>query len=105
METYGADFLTPSFVIRISKHHHQYVGDVTQIEQANITDSFKAALEMKCNRTDFSLAARLRCKGRNMIVADRYRTCVRSVCTNNIILHTRSLINYPTYNRFLMMEV
>jgi hypothetical protein len=26
METYGADFLTPSFVICISKHHHHHQG-------------------------------------------------------------------------------
>jgi superfamily II DNA/RNA helicase len=25
METYGADFLTPSFVIYISKHHHHHL--------------------------------------------------------------------------------
>jgi hypothetical protein len=45
----GLDFVIPSLYFILSKHH-QYVGNATQIEQANITESFKAALDMTINR-------------------------------------------------------
>lgn len=53
-----------------------YKGDVTQIEQDDVPASFKAALNATsrrhCNLSDTSFGARLRCKGGNSLIADRF---------------------------------
>jgi hypothetical protein len=56
METYGAEFLTPSFVIYVSKHHHhqfpqnKYLDSLTLPERVKLAE--RSLLENRAKRYD-----------------------------------------------------
>jgi hypothetical protein len=48
METYGADFLTPSFVICISKHHHHHQIENRLLDEAERLSTVFLLQDVRC---------------------------------------------------------
>jgi hypothetical protein len=46
MELYGTDFLTPSFVIYVSKHHHHRTASAGHLEVAKLLVEWKSSLSV-----------------------------------------------------------